>query len=330
MLRRHQALLRRSVSLVLVALACGFGVSLYLALKPLPLASLREKAAQRTAPVDQAPPSALSAQDLQVVWRGWDPERAAAQPSRPPEPPRTIPDLAPIPAFKLRGIIYSTGGDSVAFIEKDGKTSLYTRDESVGGWVVCAIEINAVMLAKGGVERRLAIENRPLADRLMTASAAPRTTPASRGRPGAANPGRSRGSPPDRRTPAPFQRTPQRRTSNRPPPREPGVDASVAVPAGLVEQVRNDPTKLELGIRYSWQLGSDGKMRGYRIDKVKPGSLAARYGLAPGDRILAVNGNPINSPMSALSLYQRFRNSDSARVKIERGGQIKEVTYYVR
>jgi len=58
-------------------------------------------------------------------------------------------------------------------------------------------------------------------------------------------------------------------------------------------------------------------------------SYAARYGLASGDRVVEVNGQPINSLGQAWNLYNQFRDSNAVNVTIIRAGQRKVVTYYV-
>ena len=76
---------------------------------------------------------------------------------------------------------------------------------------------------------------------------------------------------------------------------------------------------------------SNGKMQGLTVANVEAGSIAAAY-LSPGDRILAVNGNPINSMSSAVSIYQQLRASgvSSVTVTMERGGQRQNVVYSIR
>ena len=64
-------------------------------------------------------------------------------------------------------------------------------------------------------------------------------------------------------------------------------------------------------------------------DAVAGGSLAATYGLATGDRIVAVNNQPITSLEQAWGLYNQFRDTNAVNVTIIRNGQKKVVTYYV-
>jgi len=104
----------------------------------------------------------------------------------------------------------------------------------------------------------------------------------------------------------------------------------VAVAPELVEKLRQDPKSVRFGVNFSPLVDKRGTMRGISVDGVASGSVGARYGLAPGDRILAVNGHPITSPSSAMQLYQRYRNSDSVSVTLLRDGTERNVVFYVR
>ncbi len=327
MLRRRQLLLRRAVSAVLLVLVCSCVGAAYLALKPTPATPSAQGEAARLPAARVLPAPGLSEQDLGVIWRGRDPRTASLQPVAPITPePSTDPQGLP---FKLRGIVYSTAGDSVAFVERDGEVVLFSAGDTVDGWVVSVIDAGSITLAKDGVERVLGIESRAYAADQLTAMASARggVSPERGGAPAtqyAARAAGGRGSAAvDSAQPAGLTPRPQPRLAG-------GVDARVAVPRDLVDAVRKDPTSVEYGISYSADVGRDGKVQGYRIDSVKAGSLAARYGLAPGDKIVAVNDLPVDSPASVVRIYQRYLNSNSATVKIERGGEVKEVTYYVR
>ena len=335
MLGRRRALLERLASLALILLVCGLGASVYLALKPLSRAPHRDKGPMTDTDTTAVGPSALSDEQLQDVWRGRDP--LVSESERPPaqNPLQMAPGPADALPFKLRGVLYfSSGEDSIAYIESGGKVHLYKIDSTVEGWLISGIDANAVTLTRDGVQRTLSIQGRAYASRpidQMTPRTPARTSPgkhSSISGKGAAPPAGKKGPLYSRAKGAASGRSsrPERRL---PPPLQ-GADARQAVPRAVAEKVRTNPTGLDFGVDYSQGLDKDGKIRGFAVDKVKPGSLAAQYGLAPGDRILAVNGQPIDSLARAMQLYRRFRNSDSVRVRIKRGGQIKEVLYYAR
>lgn len=330
MLGRRRVLLERAASFALAALTCVLGVAIYLALKPLPAAPTQGNGAEANAPASA--PAAVSEQQLQVIWQGRDPEPPDLEPLNARDllkPQLASADSLP---FKLRGIIYATDGISVAFIEAGGKVTLYSADTMVEGWRVAAIKINAVTVIKDGVERVLTIGHGYAGRPLGRPAASTRTGADIRD--GSGKQAASKSLAGKNRAKRAGARAGLSQSSGTPrgqlPPPLNGAHGRVAVPQAIADTIRTDPTSLEFGAHYSMNLDQQGKMQGYAINKVNPGSLAARYGLAPGDRILAVNGLAINSPQSVAQIYRRYRNSSSVRVKIQRGGQVRDFIYYAQ
>ncbi len=334
MFGRRTTLWKRLLTAASLLLAAGVCASAYLALSGRPTPSpLGEGFTGTGGPGSSTQDGSAAERDLAHLWMGRDPERAVTSPptqGRPEDEGKR--DRVP---FKLRGVIYSSGDDSVAFVAVGEELLLLGQGEELQGWKVAAIQPRAVVLERGDTRLELAIQSLPVAERPV----ADLTANAGQGGENEEGVGHFRAqagaAAPDAEGAAETAqlqdtaRTRERPPAYRPPALE-GADARVRVPETLVDKVRQDPGSVEFGVRYSWQLDGGGKMAGYRIDRVEPGSLAARYGLAPGDRILAVNGVPLDSPARALELYRRFRGSDSARVTIARNGETKDVLYYVR
>lgn len=59
-----------------------------------------------------------------------------------------------------------------------------------------------------------------------------------------------------------------------------------------------------------------------RIDKVVPGSPAARVGISPGDRLVAINGVPVMDVVG----YQFHQVNERLRVQVEREGVSAPIT----
>jgi len=340
MFRRLRARLDRLVALVLVLLGCGFCAALYVALRPLPdpSAAGEEVNVVASEKVSQLP-SALTEEELRVLWAGRDPHQPPSTASAVPKKrdAASQPASSDAGAFTVRGIIYSTSGSSVAFIESRGKLGLYRTGQTLDGWTIVAIGRDSVSFGKDGRAHEVAMAHYAYSDRprvartARPASVRPRPT-----RPTPAKPTQVK-APGRRSRQAMGMAQPVRDVSGstastpRPlPPRARDADATVAIPQKVVEKARANPQAVMKGVNLSPILAKNGSMSGIALNKVGIGSLAARYGLAPGDRILAVNGRRIDSAARALQLYQRYRHSDSVMVTLERNGKRKNVLFYAR
>lgn len=333
MFTRLRARLDRLAVLALVLLGCGLCAALYVVLKPVPPGPAPNETRSAAEGETSSGPASLTEAELAVVWAGRDPARPK---------PNAAPESAARPAqgdafpFKVRGVIYSTSGTSVAFIESSSGLALYRIGQLLDGWQISSIARNAVTFTRDGKERTIPMafatySNRPAyAAAPRPAPTRPRTTRHRTRRP--ITPVAPPGSPGRRLAPAVADRSVSASAPRvRPPPLDPSLgkpDATVAIPQKVVELARTNPEALVQGVNLSRLVGKKGLMQGIRINKVARGSLAARYGLAPGDRILAVNGQALDSPARALQLYQRYRNSKSVMVTLERNGQRKKIQLY--
>jgi hypothetical protein len=86
-----------------------------------------------------------------------------------------------------------------------------------------------------------------------------------------------------------------------------------------------------VGLRLNNALGTGTlDSEGFRIDYMK---LASRTGLEVGDRILAVNNQPVNSAGSLVRIYRQL-SSDAGvselNVLIRRDGELRIITYRIR
>lgn len=66
--------------------------------------------------------------------------------------------------------------------------------------------------------------------------------------------------------------------------------------------------------------GSGGKINGYRLVNIAPGSIYEKLGLRRFDVIKSVNGEPVDSPAKAMELYNQLKNSNQIAIGIERNG----------
>jgi general secretion pathway protein C len=74
----------------------------------------------------------------------------------------------------------------------------------------------------------------------------------------------------------------------------------------------------------------DGKVVGFELRRVPPGSLLDVIGLKSGDRLLSVNGYELAGPAAALQAYAKLRTASTIRVRATRGGTPLELEYRIR
>lgn len=70
------------------------------------------------------------------------------------------------------------------------------------------------------------------------------------------------------------------------------------------------------------QFGLKPGPMGYEITAATPEDLRSAVGLQPGDRILSVNGRRLGNPRQDQEVLASLKASGSARVEVQRGGQI--------
>jgi serine protease Do len=89
-----------------------------------------------------------------------------------------------------------------------------------------------------------------------------------------------------------------------------------------------DPPR-DLGLRILWEIAGlrVANARGVVIDRVAGGSRAASIGLAPGDYIVGVNGNPIRSIDDLNNALAGSAERSSIVLDVERGRYIYSLTF---
>ena len=328
MFAKKRARTDQLLTAVVVLLAAGLCASVYVAFRS-DTPTFRDVEPPAAAPeISPAPPAPLTEADLTAVWGARDPEKPSDEAPNTASPA----ELNGRPTFVVRGIVYSTTGPSVAFIEVAKKLGLYREGQLAEGWRIEKIERGAVTVVSGDARFCMPISAASYAGRPWNPEPQPavtRTVETDRPSPVVSKTG------PDGREQT-LQRTIRRAgvpaSRSRPPlfPRPENADATVAVPQDLVEKARTDPRSLMDEVKFGFIKDADGRTNGVVLNRVPTGSLAARYGFAPGDRIVAVNGQALTSLAQASRLYDRHRNDSSATVTIERGGVRKNVVYYAR
>jgi general secretion pathway protein C len=74
----------------------------------------------------------------------------------------------------------------------------------------------------------------------------------------------------------------------------------------------------------------NGKVAGFKIFGIRPGSLYEKLGAKNGDVIKNVNGVDIKDPASAMGLYNQLRTQDKFEINLDRNGENKTFRIDIR
>lgn len=74
----------------------------------------------------------------------------------------------------------------------------------------------------------------------------------------------------------------------------------------------------------------DGRLDGLRVGGVRPGSIAATFGLKNGDVLMAVNNTKIESANTLLTLYSQLEQLNNVELSGTRGGKPLTLTLRLR
>jgi general secretion pathway protein C len=73
-----------------------------------------------------------------------------------------------------------------------------------------------------------------------------------------------------------------------------------------------------------------GKIAGFRITRIVPGSIYAKIGLQNGDVIQQINSQPLDDPGKFFQLYQGLRSEKSISIDLLRNGSRQTMNYDIR
>lgn len=99
-----------------------------------------------------------------------------------------------------------------------------------------------------------------------------------------------------------------------------GGGGSCTVERDFVEGLLKNPMQAAREIRVA-PAQRDGEAYGFRLGRVRPGTLPQLLGLETGDVVLAVNGYELNSIDGAMGLLGKLRRATNLEVSIERKGK---------
>lgn len=76
-------------------------------------------------------------------------------------------------------------------------------------------------------------------------------------------------------------------------------------------------------------LRRDGKIVGFKINRIRVGSKMAQLGLKKGDLIIRANNVKLSSSNDAIKLYKNINNLDTIALVVLRNNQEKEIIYEI-
>ena len=219
-----------------------------------------------------------------------------------------------------------SGPFSFAFVQSAGGVSMLRQGEAAEGWKLTGVKENTATFTKDGrtITLSLAKPEYDAASEAALACAAAGPSPASRS-PQPTRRGRLVQLPPN---PHPLGRPSTASGFAR---RRFGGAETIEVvvpPASWTRSGRIPWPQCRASVEPNMV---NGQMQGFNIANVSADSVAAPD-LSSGDRILAVNGTPINSVGTAMAMFQQLSASgaSSVTVTMERGGQRLNVVYTVK
>lgn len=102
-----------------------------------------------------------------------------------------------------------------------------------------------------------------------------------------------------------------------------------AVDQEVIDGLANDPSQLaKLGRARPRR--QNGEVVGYRLSRIRRGSLGRTLGLRTGDVVHAVNGKPLTSASAALEAWRELSDARELEVELTRRGKRRSHTYEVR
>ena len=76
-----------------------------------------------------------------------------------------------------------------------------------------------------------------------------------------------------------------------------------------------------------WHRDDEGEIDGFRVKKIRCGSVLHQAGFRNGDIIHTVNGKPVTSIAQALSAYRKLRKKRTLNVEVQRKGATRKMRY---
>jgi general secretion pathway protein C len=105
-------------------------------------------------------------------------------------------------------------------------------------------------------------------------------------------------------------------------------DVILAVPKGEILKYRNNFKKIWKNISIK-EVKKKGKINGFLITRIKPGTIFSKLGLKEGDIIKELNNNKIKSYAEAFKIYYKIDRMRALKITILRNKVQKDIEYEI-
>ena len=109
----------------------------------------------------------------------------------------------------------------------------------------------------------------------------------------------------------------------------PGDTSTYNISKDLVQNGINNVAEIMSKVRIKPHF-KDGKPVGFKISRIKQGSIFKTMGFKSGDVIQSVNGQPVQTAEDIMRLYETMKDSSYFNIGITRGNQAKTLNFKVR
>ena len=108
----------------------------------------------------------------------------------------------------------------------------------------------------------------------------------------------------------------------------PAAGRNITIKRATIEDASKNITQLlqQVNIRPYFE---NGKPSGLMLSRIRPNSVFKEMGLMNGDILLGVNGAPIETVDSALTLYESLKSAGDVTLEIKRRGRIQSLEYNI-
>jgi hypothetical protein len=104
-------------------------------------------------------------------------------------------------------------------------------------------------------------------------------------------------------------------------------DATWRIDGGIVDYYVKHINQAQKLAWVGWNRGADGKVDGFKVKRMRCGSVLRQAGLENGDVIQSINGKTVHSIPTAISAYTKLRSKNVLRLTVERDGEILHIKY---